>query len=345
MKIRLTVLFFIVVSLSLSGCFRIYMNAPPSGTTSQPANTENLNQEAQTSVQPSDATPVITSVSQSTPIPPLPDLVPTKIIYDDSNLQVGKEIFFDSGILNAGTVDSEGFNIKWFVNDAQLGYGGHPGIAAGTEDLTSNSQFYWTPNAAGKFEVKFLVDSDDTIQESGEENNAVVVNIVVPWGEVPVHMGNDQVLFDLYTQKAEVDLNGDGIVDTIEFIVGKTTQINNQTYSEKDQSLAQKFAIIDIDKTDKHLEMLVTPIYREVKAGEEPLYSVIYWWTGEKIKGYRLNGVVFDGDWGKDFKPSDYFDGKGGVFYLTAKPETPNEKYWGYFVFDPVTMKFNEVFD
>ena len=118
--------------------------------------------------------------AQQTPIVFLPDLVPTEIIYDISDLHIGQEIFFDSSIRNDGTVDTTEFNINWFVNDVSKGYGGHQGVPAGSEDFSYNSQFYWTPTGPGTYTIEFAVDCDAFIAESNEENNSVFITIVVP---------------------------------------------------------------------------------------------------------------------------------------------------------------------
>ena len=534
---------------------------------------------------------------RTTPAPAaMPDLIPTNITYDAVTAVIGQSIHFDSGIRNLGTLDSEGFNVKWYVNGVQLGHGGHVGIPAHGTDMTYNSQFDWTPAEAGDFKVEFFVDSANTIEESNENNNRTSVNVQIPadtgksgafsnswpeieglilqddvysftegnpyggqdgdfagiakpnvyvngqntgglclvpsvcnvllhdalaqiptgllklkvivplsisdydgdvkiaewdlvspsgssshvveiacensvpilnitdapflsawtfpldsgdsmnavayqyafdhfdpscaynnivilssgselkenvqgvkneyentyfgsviaqknkystifldfvtdddlltmsveqlfmidgrvvfisdsaqtytpassWGETPVHLGNGDVLFDVYREKAEVDLDGDGNLDRIEYHAGKTIQINDGVYRSTHVDFAQSFAIVDINIHDKHLEILLNPAYRDLDEETEGVPSSWFcWWDGAVIHGFGLKGVLFDGEWGETFQPGTFFDGQGNVQFLTPYNERygVSGDYWGIFKFDPVEYRFVEIFD
>ena len=107
------------------------------------------------------------------------DLQPTSIIYTNTNLLVGTPINFDSGIRNNSNSNSGGFNIKWYVNGTQLGYGGHGSIPAYSTVLDGNSQFTFTPTASGSYTVTFVVDADNHVLETNESNNSISVSFEV----------------------------------------------------------------------------------------------------------------------------------------------------------------------
>jgi hypothetical protein len=112
----------------------------------------------------------------------LPDLLVGNIV-NTTNMAdwyAGHIIRFDSSIRNAGRSDTQkGFNIKWFVNGEQMGYGYHDAIAAGQTVGEGNSQFSFTPQKPGQYVVTFQVDSDNHVEESDEGNNEMNINVTV----------------------------------------------------------------------------------------------------------------------------------------------------------------------
>ncbi len=110
----------------------------------------------------------------------LPDLIPTSILYNSNELAVGRQIFLNSGIRNAGSVASSSFHIKWFVNNVQSGYGSHAAVPANTTVLNGNSGYYWTPASSGTYVIKFVIDVDRHIAESNENNNEISITVYVP---------------------------------------------------------------------------------------------------------------------------------------------------------------------
>lgn len=112
--------------------------------------------------------------------PPRPNLKPTAITYNAAQLRVGQQIFFDSGVTNDGNANSGGFNIKWYVDNVDVGaYGGHAGVNAGQTVLNGNSQFWWTFNTAGTHSVRFTLDVDNYVTEIWETDNSITATFVV----------------------------------------------------------------------------------------------------------------------------------------------------------------------
>ena len=180
MKIRIVVSISILLMVSIFGCVKIYTNPPQDEATVVPEQIQNAQEESQQEPEPKQEQEVQA---------PLPDLVPTEILYDKSALMVGTTVFFDSGISNNGLADADGFNIKWFVNGEEMGYGGHQGIRAGSQDMTDNSQFNWVPTQAGTFEISFVVDCDRFIDETNESNNTASVTVTVASGNIATDQG------------------------------------------------------------------------------------------------------------------------------------------------------------
>jgi len=106
------------------------------------------------------------------------DLSPTQILYDSGDLVVGRKVFFDSGVKNSGSHGSGLFNVNWFVDGVQEGYGSHLGVGADTTVLNGNSQFSWVAQP-GAHTISFEVDADNHVVESNEQNNSVSVQVNV----------------------------------------------------------------------------------------------------------------------------------------------------------------------
>lgn len=114
------------------------------------------------------------------------DAVPDLIVGYLSNvtaiegLRVGQSISFDASIQNINAVSTEtGFNIKWFVNGVEMGYGYHEAIPGNMEVFEGNSSFSFSPESAGTYSVVFQVDCDDHIPESNEANNEMTILVHV----------------------------------------------------------------------------------------------------------------------------------------------------------------------
>lgn len=84
----------------------------------------------------------------------------------------GQTIRLDSGVRNSGYEPTDVFNVKWFVDGREVGaYGSHLGVPPLVWEKDGNSLFEWTPSSPGAHEITFLVDADDHVRESVEENN------------------------------------------------------------------------------------------------------------------------------------------------------------------------------
>jgi len=121
------------------------------------------------------------------PLPPTlyPDLTPTAIVYDSSQLAAGQPILLDSGVHNLGFVSSGSFAVRWRVDGQDIGaLGGHDGVPARTVVLDGNSQLVWTA-VAGTHTITFEVDAFGQITESKEFNNIKAVTLTVPEVDLP----------------------------------------------------------------------------------------------------------------------------------------------------------------
>lgn len=110
---------------------------------------------------------------------PVADLSPTPITHAPAVIARGTVVTFDSGVRNGGTAGTGGFNVKWFVDGVQVGYGGHAGVAAGATVLAGNSAYTWTATA-GTHTIRFALDVDGHVLESNEGNNSIAVTVTVP---------------------------------------------------------------------------------------------------------------------------------------------------------------------
>jgi subtilase family serine protease len=78
---------------------------------------------------------------------------------------------------NVGTAASGGFNVKWYLNGVQVGYGYHAPLAAG-QVSNGNIRFDWTP-PPGTHTLRFVADVDGQVAESNESNNSGQVSVYV----------------------------------------------------------------------------------------------------------------------------------------------------------------------
>lgn len=107
------------------------------------------------------------------------DLKPTNIRFDRSSVVVGRSVLLDSGVRNVGEQGTDVFNIKWFVDGQQVAYGSHGGVPGNTQVLDGNSQIDYTFANPGSHRVTFIVDVDNNVAESRENNNSRTVKVKV----------------------------------------------------------------------------------------------------------------------------------------------------------------------
>lgn len=117
----------------------------------------------------------------------LPDLTPTPITYSTSSLVAGQPMQFHSGVTNLGPTGTGNmgptgkgiFNVKWFVDGVQVGYGSTEAIGPNTTDMNGNSGLNWTP-VSGTHTIEFLVNADLLINESNINNDSTTTTVIVP---------------------------------------------------------------------------------------------------------------------------------------------------------------------
>ncbi|ONI91684.1 hypothetical protein ALI22I_07340 [Saccharothrix sp. ALI-22-I] len=93
----------------------------------------------------------------------------------------GTPVHFETCVENQGDQGTGVFNIAWYVGGVRQGYGSHEGVPAKTRVCNGNSQFYWTaPNdPGGSRHIKWVVDEDNHVQESNEDNNSTSYSIEI----------------------------------------------------------------------------------------------------------------------------------------------------------------------
>jgi len=80
-------------------------------------------------------------------------------------------------LTNIGKKDSGTFNVKWYLDGKQVGYGGHKSLAP-DEVSNDNIRFDWTPTP-GVHTLRFKADVDKYVKESNEKNNSAKVTVTV----------------------------------------------------------------------------------------------------------------------------------------------------------------------
>jgi hypothetical protein len=80
-------------------------------------------------------------------------------------------------LTNIGNKGSGGFNVKWYLDGKQVGYGFHKSLDPG-EVSNDNIRFDWTPTP-GVHTLRFKADVDKFVKESNENNNSAKVTVTV----------------------------------------------------------------------------------------------------------------------------------------------------------------------
>ena len=107
------------------------------------------------------------------------DLTPTNITFDRSAAVAGSSVLLDSGVSNLGETGTGVFNIKWFVDGEEVAYGSHGGVPGKAQVLDGNTQIDYTFANPGSYSVTFVVDADNHVAESNEDNNSRTVKVRV----------------------------------------------------------------------------------------------------------------------------------------------------------------------
>lgn len=178
-------------------------------------------------------------------------------------------------------------------------------------------------------------EEDAQATDTAEPSESASPSETATAAEIPDKAGDDMVMFDIYKSHAEADLNKDGTMEQIEFEAGdsySTLTINGTGYAVKKASLAQVFAITDVDASDNTLGVAVTDKYDSGLADSEKAFTWLYWWNGSKLINMGgLMDVKFDGAWRTGFDPKKYFNGKGQVTCLARTQEFSDVWYNGHY--------------
>uniref|UniRef100_A0A7C3MAC9 EF-hand domain-containing protein n=1 Tax=Archaeoglobus fulgidus TaxID=2234 RepID=A0A7C3MAC9_ARCFL len=112
---------------------------------------------------------------------------------------LGKPVNVTVTVKNLGNATAEAFKVAFYVNDEKKEEKNVSSLAAGANTTLT---FIWTPQAAENYTLKAVVDPDDNVKESDEENNEASTTVEViaaePW--------------------QSYDGNNDGKIDTNELI-------------------------------------------------------------------------------------------------------------------------------
>lgn len=111
----------------------------------------------------------------------LPDLVVTGIKFyqpqttNEVTPQAGQRVTAFAVMTNTGGSATGVFNVKWFQNGSQVGYGSHSSIAPG-ETSQGNVRYDFTvPDS--QFTLMFQADSDNFITEQSKSNNSYTITV------------------------------------------------------------------------------------------------------------------------------------------------------------------------
>ncbi len=85
-------------------------------------------------------------------------------------LVAGETVTCKAILTNRGGMDTGVFNVKWYMDGAQVGYGSHANLAPG-ETSNDNVRYDWTPTK-GVHTLRFDADVDNHVKESNERNNS-----------------------------------------------------------------------------------------------------------------------------------------------------------------------------
>jgi hypothetical protein len=107
-------------------------------------------------------------------LPTLPDLSVNGIYFVDSPLP-GIPTKAIAELANIGGLPSGVFNVKWFLDGVEVGYGSHESLSPG-QVSSGNVRFDWKPTA-GQHTLRFTADVDSQVREGNENNNSFKVTV------------------------------------------------------------------------------------------------------------------------------------------------------------------------
>jgi subtilase family serine protease len=106
----------------------------------------------------------------------LPDLEVSRISFT-SPPRAGVRTTAVARLVNVGRAPSGVFNVRWFLDGAQVGAGSHASLGPG-EVSNGNVRFNWTPTP-GRHTLRFRADVDNQVPELNEGNNSASVTVQV----------------------------------------------------------------------------------------------------------------------------------------------------------------------
>lgn len=126
-------------------------------------------------------------VNDFNPLPVSPDLAAIDIKFYKPQSQerpqdeiipiVGQIVTCKAILNNIGKSNTGIFNVKWFLDGRQVGYGSHSNLSQG-ETSNDNVRFDWTPTV-GMHTLRFVADCDNHVLESNEKNNSYTKTVWV----------------------------------------------------------------------------------------------------------------------------------------------------------------------
>jgi hypothetical protein len=106
------------------------------------------------------------------------DLCPADISVN-GKLKAGSEITLESAISNKGLKDSGSFKVKWMINDKVAANAYHTSVPAKATIKDSSCSISWTPKKPGKYDITFIVDSENEVLELNNQNNMATTTVYV----------------------------------------------------------------------------------------------------------------------------------------------------------------------
>ncbi len=102
---------------------------------------------------------------------------------NETTPQAGKTVTAFAILKNKGDQETGVFNIKWFLDGQEVGYGSHANLKPG-EVSNYNVRYDWQVTT-GNHILKFVADCDNHVIESDEGNNSFETTINIPSESAP----------------------------------------------------------------------------------------------------------------------------------------------------------------
>lgn len=177
-----------------------------------------------------------------------------------------------------------------------------------------------------------VITDNTSVRTTAVSSSSSNTSAIIETKDLPDKAGDGDVLFDIYENKAEADMDGDGSGELISLETGdgfSVIRINGIQTVIGIEEPAGRFALIDIDISDGVIELLLTDSYN----GENDPSSYIFWWDGESlISSGTIRGLGFDGMFRASLDPGKWFDARGTIFMPVMADEFTEILYLGRFI-------------